>query len=185
MGNSSMFLESFRGRPTTLTEEVHISIIDAVPKVLIKTQIAGLVGISHQKLCYWLDRGEKDLKENNLSIYAHLFADFVRARAIEVQNLIERIRKAPDNYKALCWILEKCFREDFGEDSEELKELRALFVRILPLIGKGEKGHGREMDSKGDQTPGSSTQETACPEGEENPRKEAGEGSSLKGQNCT
>lgn len=148
MALHSTFTESFRGRPTTLTQDVHIAILDAIPKVLIKSQIAALAGITRQKLQYWLERGEKELHENKLTEYAHLFYDYSQSRARCVQELLERVRKAPDNYKALCWILERCFREDFGEDSEELKELRALFTRILPLIGKGEKGNGRKMDTE-------------------------------------
>lgn len=132
-------MADFAGRPCTLTPEIHTAIIAAIPYVIIPTQVAAHVKISHQKLMYWLKRGGEEMAEDQNSVYSRLFADFKYTQSLTVASLIDKIKTDPEGYKAYSWILEKCFRSDFGADSEELKELRRVFEQILPLISKGAK----------------------------------------------
>ena len=135
------------GRPTVLHEEIIEQLVLAVPYYLIPTQCAYSIGISQQNLSNWLKQGSMDVKEGISSLPGRLFVAFKKAQAKEVAQIIGMLRMCPKNYQALTWLLERCFREDFGGDSEELKELRELFKQILPMIGKG-VSYGKEVDSK-------------------------------------
>ncbi len=133
-------------RPHTLTEELLEKIIEATPQVLVVNQIAGLCMIPRSTLKDWMATGIEDAKSGKDTIFAQLSARFHEAKAKEVRILIAYLRTCPKNYQSVTWILEKCFREDFGADSEELKELRELFKQILPLIGKGDAINGKETE---------------------------------------
>lgn len=127
------------GRPTTLTDELQIAIIEATEDVILPTQVAALCGISHQKLSYWLKRGEEELNQDLSTPYAQLFANYKKTHAKEVKRLLERLDRCPDNYRALCWKLEKCFREDFGDESDEMRQLKYyVFNEVLPRLKKGD-----------------------------------------------
>lgn len=131
--------ENLGGRPVVLTDELHAQIIFNIPYVIIPTQVAALSRISHQNLSNWLKWGAEQFKDGEDTIYSRLFADFKRKQAEVVSGLLEKIQLSPKCYQAYAWILEKCFRSDFGADSDEMKELREQFRQIQLLLGKGEK----------------------------------------------
>lgn len=130
------------GRPSELTDEVKARLLQAVPLVIVPNQVAAYAKVPKSSLKNWLKRGESDLNEHIDSTYAQFWAEFKAIQAQVVREHIALLRTCPKNYGALTWILEKCFREDFGADSEEMRELRDLFKLILPLLGKGEATNG-------------------------------------------
>jgi len=145
------------GRPSELTEEVKARVLAAVPEVIIQNQIALRARIPKQTLSTWLVRGKSDKNAGIDSIYAQFSDDFYYAQTEVVKQTLDFLRCCPKNYGSLTWILEKCFREDFGADSDEMRELRELFKMILPLIGKGDANgskEGKELHTEGNQTPG-------------------------------
>lgn len=134
------------GRPSDLTPELLNQIINAVPRVIIQSQVAKLVKTTKQNISLWLKRGEIDQKENKRTIYREFYDEFYAAQARVVEEKLASLGKCPRNYQALTWILEKCFREDFGSESEEIRQLKALFVKILPVLEKGISHGGKEIE---------------------------------------
>lgn len=120
------------GFHTKLTPELHQKIIEAVSKVIIPSKVAALVKIPQQTLSDWLKRGENDANNSQQSIFAHLAIDFKYEQALLVSHLIQRLQDCPANYRSLVWLLERCFREDFGSDSSQIQEL----VNNINLINK-------------------------------------------------
>jgi hypothetical protein len=132
------------GFHTKLTQEKIEKLISAVPEVIVQNQVAYRAGVTKQALSDWLKQGTRDLNEGNINtIFAQLSDRYHKARTEIVRDSLEKIQSGTDNYKALCWILEKCFREDFGAESEDIRELKELFKTILPMIGKGETINGQ------------------------------------------
>lgn len=145
------------GFHTSLTKDIHDRIIAAVPRVIIQSQCAYSAGISRHTVNNWMKRGESDLTKNISSPFAHLFTDFRKAQCEIVRETLEEIRAGSDNYRALCWILEKCFREDFGSDSAEHQELVDLYKKLSESYKRlaeptthGALENGRKMDSESD-----------------------------------
>jgi len=136
------------GRPTELTPIVKQRILEAVPQVIIPAQVAALARVPKQTLSDWLIRGDKDIKAGTDSIYAQFSDDFKHAQAKIVQETLAFLRCCPKNYQALTWILERCFRKDFGSDSEEIKEL----IRNIELIMKSRNGGLRNGDTEAEIT---------------------------------
>jgi len=124
------------GRPSELTPAVQKRLLDAVPHVIIPAQVAAMARVPKQSLHEWLSRGEKDSLEGIDSVYAQFSDDYLAARAKIVQETIAFLKCCPKNYQALTWILERCFRKDFGSDSDEIKEL----IRNLDIIMNAKKG---------------------------------------------
>lgn len=132
-----MTVSNAPGRPTELTEEVQARIFISLPKVLIQRQVAFAAMVHPSTLQTWLNRGEKDQLEGVESIYAQFSCKYLSLRAAEIAWRIYELGRCPDNLRGLTWVLERCFREDFGAEAAEIKELRELFTQILPLLSKG------------------------------------------------
>jgi hypothetical protein len=132
------------GRPTELTKEVHARLIEAVSHVIIPSQVAAYARVPRTTLLEWLQRGEKDSSAHIDSIYAQFSSDFIQAQSEIVKETIAFLRSCPKNYQALIWLLERCFRKDFGSDSEEIKEL----IRNIEIIANAKKG-GLDHETQG------------------------------------
>lgn len=144
------------GRPSELTDEVYARLIEAVPLVMIQAQVAAYCKIPKSSLCTWLTRGEKDLENQIDSIYAQFSNDYHKARSQIIRHNLAFLSTCPKNFQAVTWIMEKCFREDFGKESDELRELRSLFIQILPQLTKGALNDGTPIT-------GSDTPQTEYP----------------------
>jgi|ERR1041385_123735 hypothetical protein len=140
------------GFHTDLTPQLADDLVNAIGDVLVLGQAAALCGMHRVKLYQWMEKGEKDISENNQSsIFAQLFIRMYSTKALKAKELIQRLKECPKNYQALTWLLEKCFKDDFGADNEEIKQLREMFKQILPLIGKGDSYNGQDDQRKGNQ----------------------------------
>ena len=167
------------GRRTKLDNELIEQILTAIPQVLIQSQVAAMCYIPRQTLNEWLNRGQRESLNNQETIFAQLADRYHAVKAAVLREHLMWLRLCPKNYQALTWILEKCFREDFGAESEELRELREIFKQLLPLLGKGGLLNGKKVDTENAHEEGSATQGTGSANGEENTREEAREGNPL------
>ena len=124
-----------RGRQTDLEQGAYEAVLEAVHQVLIQRHVAALAHVSEQALSKWLIRGKADQENNIDSIYALFVEDYNAERAKVIRDKLEIISRDPENRAGNCWILERCFREDFGKDSEEIRELRAMLTQLLTMKG--------------------------------------------------
>ncbi len=76
------------------------------------------------------------MEEGNHTIYAQLTDDYYHALSDIVAESITDIRQCPKNYQALTWLLERCFRKDFGNDSELIGEILSNFEKIAEFMEK-------------------------------------------------
>lgn len=167
---------------TMLDQELIDSIIFAVPQVIVQNQVAAFCGIHRMNLSSWLKRGDEEHLNGIESVFSQLAVRYHETRSHVVKNLVFELKQCPKNYQALVWLLEKCFREDFGSESEEIRELRQMFIQILPLLGKGDLNHGnqtKELDSKGNQETGSIAPRLESTNGSKNPGQEVCQGCAL------
>lgn len=148
-----MLTPNLPGRPARLLDdETKQRILDAVPKVIVQNQVAAMARISKSNLSRWLSMGEADVENDIDSVYAQFWNEYRAAKAHVLYKSLLMIANRTPNYGALIWIIEKCFREDFGKESEEFRRIAEMFKMIFPLIGKGELLNGsqetKEMDSE-------------------------------------
>ena len=133
-----MFRQNSVGFHTILTPEVHQCILDAIPKVFTLTQVAAKSRISHQNLSNWLKRGKKELEEGQNTIFGQLFADY-KEKQSEVAEAYLRDMSNLNSFQSVSWILERCFKEDFGAEAGAISEIKEQHEKILKLMEKGNK----------------------------------------------
>ena len=127
------------GRPPELNSDLYQRLLDAVPKVIIQRHVAASCGVHEDVFARWLKRGTEEHREGINSIYAQFRMDYHDARTKVVREKLEIITNNPELRAGNSWILEKCFREDFGKESEEMRELRLLFSQFMQTQLAGDK----------------------------------------------
>ncbi len=113
------------GRPPHLTDEESARILAFVPGAMVMGQVARKAGISRQTLTNHLKRGEKELSEGASSIYAHFFAQYQALISDEVAELMLSVKAADTNWQAPWKLLTKVAKDDFGDESADLADLKA------------------------------------------------------------
>lgn len=127
------------GFHTSLTPEAHNKILYAVNSGLSNEDIAALADIHPRTLQIWLERGSDEGFKNEDTIFAHLFKDFIKEKALFKKSKIDLLTDKPSDIK---WLLERIYPETFGENSSEIKELIKNIQEIKHKIGSGDHGNG-------------------------------------------
>lgn len=144
------------GPQPQLTVELKAKLVDAASKVLVPNQIAAKCRVPKSNLYRWLAYGERDAEAGISSIYAQMWEEVREAQSNVAEELLNKLKTHPKNYGALTFILTKCFKEDFEDLPEDVKNMVDVFIKVIkPLMDKGEIIHGREkteeMDSESNQ----------------------------------
>lgn len=111
------------GQPTKFTPEITQKIIEGIKGCLILRQACGYAEISYQTLYNWLNIGRDDINKGLLTEYASFFYAVKKTQAEEVKELITEVKAKVKNWQAIAWLLERCFREDFGQDAGIIQDL--------------------------------------------------------------
>lgn len=132
-----------------LNQELIDRILDAIPKVMIQSQVAHMCGIPHQRLSDWIKFGKRDMHmEKKNSIFADFYQQYYEKRAEVLHEKLKKLELCPKNYGAITWILEKCYKEDFEGITEAQRELIDFVEnKIKPLIMKGSENDGKETET--------------------------------------
>ncbi len=113
------------GRPTDFCDEMQAKIIEGIEKVMVMRQVANYAGIGHASIYNWLNDGKKDIENGLVSSPKALFVYAVKeAQSKKIAELLEKI-KSDKSWMAHAWILERCFRKDFGKDAGVILDLVA------------------------------------------------------------
>ena len=113
-----------------LTDQLHDDLIKAIDAVIVIRQAVGLVDISHPTFYKWMKQGEEDIKNEIFdSQKAKLFAAVKKTQAKKISELVAKI-KNDKAWQAHAWILERCFREDFGVHGGLIQELVAKCEKL-------------------------------------------------------
>lgn len=118
------------GQPTKFCPEMTAKILEGIKACLVMTQACSYAGISRWSVYNWLEKGMNDIKNDICSEYAQFFYSVKRTQADEIKELIETIRLRKKNWQALAWLLERCFREDFGQDAGIIQDLLAKCEKL-------------------------------------------------------
>lgn len=135
------------GTDKKLTHDVSLKIADAFNKTLIVKHASLIAGETPYHVRRWLAEGQADAQNCIDSDSAQLFFLVGKTLSEKVAEYIERIERCPDNYRAITWLLEKGFREDFGADSDQIKELLGIVSQLHQIyVGKGVLNASKQMD---------------------------------------
>lgn len=118
------------GRPPKFGEELTVKILEGIEKVLVMRQVAGHAGVTYQSIYNWLEQGKKDIQDNNWTEFSKFFYAVKGAQSAEVQKLVKEIKARVPGWQANAWLLERCFREDFGQEAGIIQELLAQCEKI-------------------------------------------------------
>lgn len=120
------------GRPLKLTQEVADKIVDNVKHGYIPSQICRLTQTPKPTLTRWLKKGCEDAENGKGSIYAQFWNKFEQERGKVIKDLIDSI-KGSGKWQAELELLKVFDRENFGNESSEIKEL----IKNLNELAKG------------------------------------------------
>ena len=102
-------------RPSKLTPEVHETIIDSVKAGMTYRLACVRVDIDESTLYRWLTAGETQVRGQ----FCEFRKDFMRAIADSAEVLLNQIRvKAPTDWRAAAFMLERRFPDDYGRRTE-------------------------------------------------------------------
>lgn len=129
-GFEVMFSKNPPGFHTTLTQEVYEHILTHIPGNYVAGQVARCAGIARSTLIGWLKKGGEHIETGQNTIFAQLTLKFDQIRGQEIKDMIADIRGRKKQWQA-CWeLLKVVCREDFGQDSDEYKELLAMYHQL-------------------------------------------------------
>ncbi len=126
------------GRPHTLTQQKSDAIVANINKVLVLNQAAAMAKVLKSTAQMWMVRGREDVENNIDSVEANFVVAVKSAQAKKVEELLTELREMPRGWQALAWILERCFREEFGADAGIIQELKAEFEAIKAMKMNGQ-----------------------------------------------
>lgn len=118
------------GQPTKFCPEMVNKILEGIEAVLVLRQVAGYAEIHFTSLYNWLNDGKEDVLKGIWSEKARFFYAVKNAQAIEIKKLMLNIKKAIPNWQSQAWLLERCFREDFGQDAGIIQDLLAKCEKL-------------------------------------------------------
>jgi len=119
------------GRPERVPKEDEINTIAYwVGENLSLPNAARHAGVDPSTLNRWMEQGREDNRDELITPYKKLFLLVSKNQAEKITKLLNRIETCPKNFGALCWILEKCFKEEFSSDAEEFKYLVEKYLKL-------------------------------------------------------
>lgn len=118
------------GRPLELTEDKIEHILSFVEDGVIVHQVARLSCTPHTNLHRWLGRGKEDAMQGIDNLYSRLWTKFEEKRAAVIKKWMGNIGDRLTNWQANAWLLERCFREDFGLDAGSIQELFNNYLKL-------------------------------------------------------
>jgi len=115
-------------------------------------QVADLNEIARQTFYDWMFQGDSD-KSNGLSTDLAQLSCKIRSEQANV--VVELAENAFDDFQKarfITWWLGKICREDFADDSEEIKKFKDLILNtVIPILGGKGDNYGRQAEKELDQ----------------------------------
>lgn len=120
-------------------------------------QIADRNGIARQTFRDWMNRGDEDRENGKNTDLAQFSLRIRKEQSIVIKSMFDQVMADTKKTNFLKWWISCVAREDFGLESEDIKELRNLFFTVLmPKMGINKDiDHGKgKIHTESDQTPG-------------------------------
>ncbi len=118
------------GRPTSLTKQVHATLVQALTMGSTRELACQAAGISHETLRQWLMRGTAEKS----GIYAAFVADLSRAEGQRVTTWLTLIENAAadGDWRAAAWKLERLYPHLFSKAATEVPAMLEAILAKLP-----------------------------------------------------
>jgi hypothetical protein len=135
------------GRKSTYDAKMLPALVESVRKAKGSMgQVADLNCVPRQTFRDWLSDGDHDNIMGLSTELGQLSCSIRKEQAIVVTEMADLGLNNYKKAKFIMWWLSMICREDFGQESEEFKQLKELvFSKILPLIGK-EALYGKQTE---------------------------------------
>ena len=133
------------GFHSKLTPEVHKKIISSIEKGYVQNHIAAIAMVHPRTFDEWIKRGHDEAHANISSPFAQLYTEYANKRAEIAGGTVTVLLTRPKNFTALQWFLERVYRDEYGVDSDMIKELAN---NILKLAEQKGSNHGKIECSK-------------------------------------
>lgn len=110
-------------------------IIDNIREFLSIRQAAWASKVSDPAINWWMKWGKEALaRDEDDNIHAQFYLDARKAQSEKIKELIDNIFNRRDGWQANAWLLERCFREDFGSDAAKMAEVTDEILKLKELF---------------------------------------------------
>lgn len=126
-----------------LTPQVKELILAGARAYLPRDSCAGKARIGVSTLYMWLAQGQKDLDAGVDSEYTDLLEGLKQVESDNQEELLAQIRAAgrdPKTWTACAWMLERLYRQQFGNNVEQLEQFQKQIDEIKKLFAGQDKG---------------------------------------------
>lgn len=116
--------------------EFYKGFINAVREVLSVNQACHLMGIQPRLFYQWRKDAEEQqaLNPETIDIDVCFMRDVRKAQAEAVKKMVNNLYERRDAWQSNAWLLERVFREDFGNDSHRLSEFAEEIIKLKEML---------------------------------------------------
>lgn len=132
------------GRPVkgncSLTQEVKDRFFSAIDDFLTIKMAAYEARVHPDTIHHWFNRGESDIKAGVSSIFSDFLNEYHSVRNNRSRHVLRKIDQADKNWQAHAFLLEKCFAEDYGKESDEMIAMKRTIAALTEALLKANGG---------------------------------------------
>lgn len=134
--------KSAGGAPPTLTQEIVDRVVEKAGLNASIRQLARVSCLHRENLRRWIEKGADDYQCGINSLYAELWVKVEQKIGNQIDELINHMKNL-GTYQSTSWLLENNYREDFGKDAEDIKE---IIENVNKLAARNAKRTARRKD---------------------------------------
>lgn len=122
------------GRPSKFTPERCASILDSISKYVPVTLAAEATGICKDTFYEWLKVARADRQAGKDTEYTDFSDALKKIETDKIKHLCANVEAGVDRWQSCAWLLERRWREYFGQDAGIIAELQATFAELKAKV---------------------------------------------------
>lgn len=130
------------GLKPTLTQEIVDRVVEKAGLNASIRQLARVSCLHRENLRRWIEKGAEDYQNGVDSLYSTLWVKVEQKIGNQIDELINHMKNL-GTYQSTSWLLENNYREDFGKDAEDIKE---IIENVNKLAARNAKRTARRKD---------------------------------------
>lgn len=123
-------LEPKLGRPHKYNSDIHKQIIKSIKRNAPYKVAAWSARVCERTFYNWITWGRDDIKNDVESDFAQLLQDILSTEANKIMDHLDAIEKGNEGWRGRLLILERRWREFFGQDAGIIQDLVEIITKL-------------------------------------------------------
>ncbi len=140
------------GRPSELTEGIILKFAELLPRTMHIETVSDLIGIDRDTMRVWFKKGSREQRYRDmgreprpeLDLHVKLSGTIKKALSEQEANYVAGVQLAGEEgaWQALCWLLERRFKERWAVDKTEIKKLQDVIAQLSAALDRASHAPG-------------------------------------------